>query len=82
MKKIPCFAFTLLALACLLSTEPYTFCEKDVAELELKFNWFGKVHLVDGEMVSWYGSRAILGLEYLGQLSQILNDKKSAALWA
>jgi len=68
--------------ACLLSTEPYTFREKDVAELELKFNWFGKVHLVDGEMVSWYGSRAILGLEYLGQLSQILNDKKSAALWA
>jgi ABC-type Fe3+-hydroxamate transport system substrate-binding protein len=68
--------------ACLLSTEPYTFRENHVAELELKFNWFGKVHLVDGEMVSWYGSRAILGLEYLSGLSQILNDKKSASLWA
>lgn len=67
--------------ACLLSTEPYTFREKHVAELELKFNWFGKVHLVDGEMVSWYGSRAILGLEYLGELSKVLNDKKSASLW-
>ena len=67
--------------ACLLSTEPYTFRAKHVGELELKFNWFGKVHLVDGEMISWYGSRAILGLEYLGRLSQTLNKKKNAALW-
>jgi ABC-type Fe3+-hydroxamate transport system substrate-binding protein len=67
--------------ACLLSTEPYTFRAKHVVEMESKFNWFGKVHLVDGEMVSWYGSRAILGLEYLEGLSQTLNDKKSAALW-
>ncbi|MGZ3253032.1 MAG: cobalamin-binding protein, partial [Burkholderiaceae bacterium] len=27
------------------------------------------VRLVDGEMLSWYGSRAIPGLHYLSQLS-------------
>jgi hypothetical protein len=27
---------------------------------------------VDGEMVSWYGSRAIEGVRYLGQLAKTL----------
>ncbi|MCX7177388.1 MAG: cobalamin-binding protein, partial [Proteobacteria bacterium] len=26
------------------------------------------IHLVDGEMVSWYGSRALAGLDYLAGL--------------
>jgi hypothetical protein len=50
----------------LLSTEPYRFTEAHADALERQI---GKpVRLVDGEMVSWYGSRAILGLRYLREL--------------
>jgi hypothetical protein len=50
----------------LLSTEPYRFTEEHVDALERQT---GKpVLLVDGEMLSWYGSRAIAGLRYLRQL--------------
>ena len=51
----------------LLSTEPYRFTEKHTNALE---NQLGKpVCLVDGERLSWYGSRAIAGLAYLRELS-------------
>jgi ABC-type Fe3+-hydroxamate transport system substrate-binding protein len=47
----------------LLSTEPYRFTEAHVDALEKQI---GKpVQLIDGEMMSWYGSRAIRGLRYL-----------------
>jgi ABC-type Fe3+-hydroxamate transport system substrate-binding protein len=47
----------------LLSSEPYRFTESHVDALEKQI---GKpVRLVDGEMMSWYGSRAIRGLRYL-----------------
>jgi ABC-type Fe3+-hydroxamate transport system substrate-binding protein len=50
----------------LLSTEPYRFGEAHVDALERQI---GKpVQLVDGEMMSWYGSRAIAGLAYLRTL--------------
>jgi ABC-type Fe3+-hydroxamate transport system substrate-binding protein len=50
----------------LLSTEPYSFRDKHADLLAQKT---GKpVLLVDGEMLSWYGSRAIAGLDYLGRL--------------
>ena len=47
----------------LLSSEPYRFGERHVAEVaELT----GKpALLVDGEMISWYGPRAVRGLAYL-----------------
>lgn len=48
----------------LASTEPFMFREQHVAELRARYP--GKsVELVDGEMTSWYGSRAIRGLAYL-----------------
>jgi len=51
----------------ILSTEPYRFTEQHVDALERQI---GKpVRLVDGEMLSWYGSRAIQGLCYLRQLA-------------
>lgn len=51
----------------LLSSEPYRFTEAHVDALEKQL---GKpVRLVDGEMLSWYGSRAIDGLRYLRALS-------------
>lgn len=49
----------------LLSTEPYRFTQQHVLELEQKIA--KPVQLVDGEMLSWYGSRAIVGLKYLRQ---------------
>ena len=51
----------------LLSTEPYMFRERHLAELGALLP--GKrIALIDGEMTSWYGSRAIAGLRYLPRL--------------
>ncbi|MBB3223396.1 helical backbone metal receptor [Pseudoduganella umbonata] len=51
----------------LLSTEPYRFTEAHADALEKQL---GKpVQLVDGEMMSWYGSRALDGLAYLRELA-------------
>lgn len=51
----------------LLSSEPYRFTEEHVDTLERQI---GKpVQLVDGEMMSWYGSRALQGIRYLKDLA-------------
>lgn len=51
----------------LLSTEPYRFTQTHADALEQQI---GKpVYLVDGEMMSWYGSRSLAGLEYLRGLA-------------
>ncbi|HVK95925.1 MAG TPA: helical backbone metal receptor [Noviherbaspirillum sp.] len=51
----------------LLSSEPYRFTEAHVDALERQI---GKpVQLLDGELMSWYGSRSIGGLRYLRQLA-------------
>ena len=53
----------------MLSSEPYRFTERHVAELAAMPALAKKrVMLVDGEMTSWYGSRAIAGLKYLAAL--------------
>ena len=50
----------------LLSSEPYPFKPKHIAELrEIIEDPAKPIQLIDGEMVSWYGSRAIRGLSYL-----------------
>lgn len=51
----------------LLSTEPYRFTEIHADALEKQLS--KPVRLVDGEYLSWYGSRAIAGLAYLRTLS-------------
>ena len=49
----------------LLPTEPYPFRARDIAGVE---KLAGKpVRQIDGEMTSWYGSRAIRGLAYLAE---------------
>jgi ABC-type Fe3+-hydroxamate transport system substrate-binding protein len=48
----------------LLSSEPYPFREQQREELQRRFP-DRPVELIDGEMTSWYGSRAIAGLAYL-----------------
>jgi ABC-type Fe3+-hydroxamate transport system substrate-binding protein len=52
----------------LLSTEPYRFTDEHLAEAESRFG--APAQLIDGEMVSWYGSRAAAGLRYLAKLRQ------------
>jgi len=60
----------------LLSTEPYSFREKHAAELRSLHYLAGKrIELVDGEMTSWYGPRAIAGMDYLGALRRKLDTR-------
>jgi ABC-type Fe3+-hydroxamate transport system substrate-binding protein len=53
----------------LLSSEPFHFKEQHVAEVE-ELVPGAKVSLIDGEMTSWYGSRAIAGLDYLAEYTR------------
>ena len=53
----------------LLSSEPYAFRSRDVAEIEAmdRAGHGLKASLIDAEMTSWYGSRAIAGMSYLAK---------------
>jgi ABC-type Fe3+-hydroxamate transport system substrate-binding protein len=60
----------------LASSEPYMFRERHVAELAATPALAGKrVALIDGEMTSWYGSRAIAGLGYLLRFRRALDAR-------
>jgi len=51
----------------LLSSEPYRFRDRHVADVA---GLTGKpARLVDGEMTSWYGPRAIAGLDYMAKFA-------------
>jgi ABC-type Fe3+-hydroxamate transport system substrate-binding protein len=54
----------------LLSSEPYAFREKHLEEIRSLQppDHRATVSLIDGEMTSWYGSRAIEGMKYLSRL--------------
>ncbi|HUU71593.1 MAG TPA: helical backbone metal receptor [Burkholderiales bacterium] len=54
----------------LLSSEPYAFRPRDITEIESMAAGGASpaVSLIDAEMTSWYGSRAIDGMKYLAQL--------------
>lgn len=51
----------------LLSSEPYPFKEKHLAEIQTALPG-ARVMLVDGEMFSWYGSRLIKAADYFTSL--------------
>ncbi|HEY2053373.1 MAG TPA: helical backbone metal receptor [Solirubrobacterales bacterium] len=53
----------------LLSSEPFHFKEAHVPEVEALVPG-AEVSLIDGEMTSWYGSRAIAGLDYLREYTK------------
>ena len=53
----------------LLSSEPYPFTKKHIAELQ-PYLPGTKIILVDGEMFSWYGSRLLHAPAYFRQLLQ------------
>ena len=54
----------------LLSSEPYRFRDRHLGEVEVAVG--RPASLVEGEMVSWYGSRAAAGLRYLVALRRQL----------
>ncbi len=61
-----------------LSSEPYRFREPHIDEVRALS---GKpAALIDGEMVSWYGSRAIAGLRYLTALRRALTGGAATPL--
>lgn len=53
----------------LLSSEPFPFKEKHIREIKALCEPGTEVQLIDGEMTSWYGNRAIRGLDYLHSLA-------------
>ena len=55
----------------LLSSEPYPFKPEHAALVRAAPGGAGvPIALIDAEMVSWYGSRAIRGLRYLADLAR------------
>lgn len=52
----------------LVSSEPYRFTEKHLPEIERLSG--RSARLIDGEMTSWYGPRAIAGMRYLSDYAQ------------
>ena len=54
----------------LLSSEPYRFQEKHLDEIGQTLK--KPARLIDGQMTSWYGSRAIQGLSYLADFAASL----------
>lgn len=60
----------------LLSSEPYPFKEKHIAEIKRKLP-SAIVKLVDGESFSWYGSRLLYAPAYFKKLSEEITCAKS-----
>jgi ABC-type Fe3+-hydroxamate transport system substrate-binding protein len=58
----------------LLSSEPYHFHEHHLKEVAAAIPG-APVSLIDGEMTSWYGSRAILGLRHLDDYTRATADR-------
>jgi ABC-type Fe3+-hydroxamate transport system substrate-binding protein len=52
----------------LLSSEPYSFGDEHIKMLREEQALTQPIELIDGEMTSWYGVRAIAGLRYLADL--------------
>jgi ABC-type Fe3+-hydroxamate transport system substrate-binding protein len=59
----------------LLSSEPFPFAERHVAALVDAGISRERIHLVDGELLSWHGSRLRLGLPYLRAFLGRLTDQ-------
>ena len=59
----------------LLSSEPYPFAEKHVAEMQ-KLLPHSKIMIADGEMFSWYGSRLLNSQTYFNELQRQLHKTK------
>ena len=78
-RRYPCVEITGDLLAAtdmvLFSSEPYAFDQRHVEEFRAAYAGADVLlSLIDGEMVSWYGSRAIRGLDYLREFAAARHD--------
>lgn len=62
----------------LLSSEPYRFGHAHIAEAQTLCPQ-AQVQLVDGELLSWWGSRGALGLDYLVRLSETSRSDRATS---
>jgi len=62
-----------------LSSEPYSFGDEHIEELRSTMQLTQPIELIDGEYVSWYGVRAIAGLNYLADLRRSKVQLRAAA---
>lgn len=59
----------------LLSSEPFPFRERHRLEVSTRFDVeAAKIKFVDGELLSWYGSRAVDGVRYAATLTSLLSE--------
>jgi iron complex transport system substrate-binding protein len=59
--------------AVLLSSEPFPFGQKHRAELAVATGLpIERIHVVDGELLGWPGSRTLAGVGYVGELAERL----------
>jgi len=64
-------ALLVRADAVLFSTEPYAFTEADIDDFRAAHPCGdARLALIDGEYCSWYGSRAIRGMDYLRDFAE------------
>ena len=64
----------------LFATEPFPFKARHLADFVRRFpGAAGKARLAEGDLLSWYGSRAIAGLDYLRELAVELAGSADAA---
>jgi ABC-type Fe3+-hydroxamate transport system substrate-binding protein len=80
-RRYPAFKLNQIDWRCcdavLLSSEPFSFTQAHALQLQQEILGLSgrsiPCHLVDGERLSWYGSRSLKSLEYCGQLHQMLH---------
>ena len=65
-----------------LSSEPYSFGDEHISELRSTMELTQPIELIDGEYVSWYGVRAIAGLNYLADLRRLKLQLSAAPITA
>lgn len=63
----------------LLSSEPYPFRNKHAEEIRSVLRSQTRVELIAGDQISWYGSRAIQGIQYLMDFAGGMNGNNAMA---
>ncbi len=60
----------------LLSSEPYPFRPRHLARVQSALGPETDVQLIAGDMLSWYGSRAVQGIRYLQSFARTYDESK------
>jgi ABC-type Fe3+-hydroxamate transport system substrate-binding protein len=67
----------------LFASEPFPFKQTHIEAFRAEFPAHAaKATIIDAEMISWYGSRAIAGLTYLADFARARNSPPAATRWS